>query len=158
MNEKKISLFCYNVPVLAVLYMLNRPVFIANWCPALSRPRMLRRRLEVVGAKKNGRARGKHARGEGIFPSLVSLSRTGFSPTTSKHLLRRLTSTLYSKSRTPFYPSRLHVTCAAGASQHLPATIQTSVNSRNFADSSYLLPNSNFFDFFITGSSYRESV
>ena len=29
-NEKMIPLFCYNVPVLAVLYKLNRSVFIAD--------------------------------------------------------------------------------------------------------------------------------
>ena len=29
-NEKMIPLFCYNVPVFAVLYKLNRSVFIAN--------------------------------------------------------------------------------------------------------------------------------
>ena len=29
-NEKMIPLFCYNVPVLAVLYKINRSVFIAD--------------------------------------------------------------------------------------------------------------------------------
>ena len=29
-NEKMIPLFCYNVPVFAVLYKLNRSVFIGN--------------------------------------------------------------------------------------------------------------------------------
>ena len=39
------------------------------------------RRLEVVGERENGRARGRHARGEGAplpLPSRVSFSRTRF--------------------------------------------------------------------------------
>ena len=40
-----------------------------------------------MGAKKNGRARGRHARGEACLP----LARSFFlSPTTSERLLRRL--------------------------------------------------------------------
>ena len=33
------------------------------------------RRLEVVGARKNGRGRGRHAKGDRALPSRVSLSR-----------------------------------------------------------------------------------
>ena len=61
-----------------------------------------RRPLEVVGQRENGRARGRHARGEGAparkAPEIVStrilcllLARPFFLvPTTSKRLLRRL--------------------------------------------------------------------
>ena len=48
------------------------------------------RRLEVVGTRKNGRARRGHARGE-AHPSRVSLARPfSLSPSTSKLLLRSL--------------------------------------------------------------------
>ena len=47
------------------------------------------RRLEVAGETENGRARGRHARGEG---ACLLLARPFFLvPTTSKRLLRRLT-------------------------------------------------------------------
>ena len=39
-----------------------------------NRASLRNRRLEVVGARKNGRARGKHARGNRALPSRVSLS------------------------------------------------------------------------------------
>ena len=45
------------------------------------------RRLEVVGERENGRARGRHARGEGVS---FSRARFFFVPTNSKRLLRRL--------------------------------------------------------------------
>ena len=52
-----------------------------------------RRRLEVVGTRKNGRARRRHASGEvaplACLPRACSFS---LSPTTSKRLLRRLSS------------------------------------------------------------------
>ena len=51
------------------------------------------RRLEVAGERENGRARGRHARGEGAsFPlACLLLARPFFLvPTTSKRLLRRL--------------------------------------------------------------------
>ena len=63
------------------------------WIPTISSLRS--RRLEVVGTRKNGRARGRHARG--VTPR-VSPSRApafSLSPTTSKRLLRRL----YDQSR-----------------------------------------------------------
>ena len=44
------------------------------------------RRLEVVGERENGRARGRHARGE-VSPSRAPVFLV---PTTSKRLLRRL--------------------------------------------------------------------
>ena len=52
---------------------------------------LLSRRLEVVGTRKMGLTRGRHARRERELPlpSCVSLSRTFFvAPTTSKHQLR----------------------------------------------------------------------
>ena len=49
------------------------------------------RHLEVVGTRKNWRARRRHAKGEGAHPSRVSLARAfSLSPTASKRLLRRL--------------------------------------------------------------------
>ena len=51
------------------------------------------RRLEVAGERENGRARGRHARGEGASSPLACLllARPFFLvPTTSKRLLRRL--------------------------------------------------------------------
>ena len=51
------------------------------------------RRLEVVGTRKNGRAKRRHARGEGAPSPLACLPRArpfSLSPTTSKRLLRRL--------------------------------------------------------------------
>ena len=51
-------------------------------------PSLCSRCLEVVGKRKNGRARRRHARGEGAcLPQGRPFS---LSPTTSKHLLRRL--------------------------------------------------------------------
>ena len=51
-------------------------------------PSLCTRCLEVVGKRKNGRARRRHARGEGAcLPQARPFS---LSPTTSKHLLRRL--------------------------------------------------------------------
>ena len=52
------------------------------------------RRLEVAGERGNGRARGRHARGEGTPSS--PLARPFFLvPTTCKRLLRRLPSERY---------------------------------------------------------------
>ena len=51
------------------------------------------RRLEVVGTRKNGRARRRHARGEEAPSPLACLPRArpfSLSPATSKRLLRRL--------------------------------------------------------------------
>ena len=50
------------------------------------------RRLEVVGERENGRARGRHAKGEAPSPlACLLLARPFFLvPTTSKRLLRRL--------------------------------------------------------------------
>ena len=51
------------------------------------------RRLGVVGTRKNGRARRRHARGEGASSPLACLPRArpfSLSPTTFKRLLRRL--------------------------------------------------------------------
>ena len=52
------------------------------------------RRLEVVGTRKNGRVRRRHAKGETAPSPLACLPRARsfyLSPTTSKRLLRRLT-------------------------------------------------------------------
>ena len=52
------------------------------------------RRLEVVGTRKNGRVRRRHAKGERAPSPLACLPRARsfyLSPTTSKRLLRRLT-------------------------------------------------------------------
>ena len=51
------------------------------------------RRLKVVGARKNGSARVRHARGEGAPSPLACLPLVGqffLAPTTSKRLLRWL--------------------------------------------------------------------
>ena len=57
------------------------------------------RRLEVAGERGNGRARGRHARGEGTPSSPLAcllLARPFFLvPTTCKRLLRRLPSERY---------------------------------------------------------------
>ena len=52
------------------------------------------RRLEVVGEKENGLARGRHARGNGTSPlACLLLERPFFLvPTTPKRLLRKLSS------------------------------------------------------------------
>ena len=51
-------------------------------------PSLCSRCLEVVGKRKNGRARRRHAMGEGAcLPQARPFS---LSPTTSKHLLRKL--------------------------------------------------------------------
>ena len=58
-------------------------------CPCLS----LDLACEVVGERENGRSRGRHARGEGVFSPLAwrLLAPPFFLvPTTSKRLLRRL--------------------------------------------------------------------
>ena len=54
------------------------------------------RRLEVLGERENGHARGRHARGEGAPSPLACLllgARFFLVPTTSKRLLRRLQNT-----------------------------------------------------------------
>ena len=56
-------------------------------------PSLRSRRLEVAGERENGRARGRHARGEGASSPLACLllARPFFLvPTTCKRLLRRL--------------------------------------------------------------------
>ena len=56
-------------------------------------PSLRSRRLEVVGTRKNGRARRRHARGEEAPSPLACLPRArpfSLSPATSQRLLRRL--------------------------------------------------------------------
>ena len=54
---------------------------------------MRSRRLEVVGERENGRAQGRHARGEGassLLASLLLVHPFFLVPTTFKRVLRRL--------------------------------------------------------------------
>ena len=81
------------------------------------------RRLEVLGERENGHARGRHARGEGAPSPLACLllARPFFLvPTTPKRLLRKL------KLR------KNTDVCMGG--KFVPSTIQTSVNFRYFKE------------------------
>ena len=59
----------HNIYLLIVIYLVNSTIQHLNICSLLSR------QLEKVGARKSGRRRRRHARGEGAFPhpSCVSL-------------------------------------------------------------------------------------
>ena len=78
-------LICRNFATMATWQLLNS---------LMDRTYSLRsRRLEVVGTRKNGRARRRHARGEEAPSPLACLPRArplSLSPATSKRLLRRL--------------------------------------------------------------------
>ena len=82
-NEKIVPLFCYNVPVSAVLYKLNRPVFIANRFsfkitgvrPYLDLKCVAHGAWNSSGRKKRTGAREGETWGEREPPPRVSLSR-----------------------------------------------------------------------------------
>ena len=62
----------HNTYLLIMIYLVNSAIQHLNICSLLSR------QLEIVGARKSGRRRRRHARGEGAFPhpSCVSLACT----------------------------------------------------------------------------------
>ena len=72
---------------------VNNNEGLCKYIPLLRNISLRSRRLEVVGRRKHGRARRRHARGEEASSPLACLPRArpfSLSPTTSKRLLRRL--------------------------------------------------------------------